>query len=388
MSFDYYAETKQLTYRDLQTKDRGRLWKKKRRLFTEETWALLGTLGLQSYEAVVKHIAHLPPYSFALHIPIMLTSPYLSRDDELFYIIENPVRKERVFGVPYVAASGWKGALRAALWQQLGKDGFKQSDSIKRLFGKAPESSGEHDEGQVGSLYLYPTFFNCTLSLEIINPHDRKTGVGKNPILMECVPTGAQGSLTLLYVPLAVPAQPAAVAADLRLLVDGVVAMLTIYGFGAKTSSGYGTAELEGEGKLAIRASLPEDPALAPVEEPSPAPDHEKARYLDAADNLKAEFRRADGSLKSEAEYQESIERKKKYGKKDKQLYDKAKKWWDREGRASWEQRTAELEQAPDPPEAPEPAAPDPTHTAPFATAEELRQLAERITAELEGHTQ
>lgn len=201
------------------------------------------------------NIAHLPPYSFALHIPITLTSPYLSRDDELFYIIENPVRKERVFGVPYVAASGWKGALRAALWQRLGQDEFKQSDSVKRLFGKAPESSEGHDEGQVGSLYLYPTFFDLSPTLEIINPHERQTGIGKNPILMECVPTGAKGALTLLYVPLAVPACPADVVADLRLLVDGLLDMLTVYGFGAKTSSGYGTATLDGTGTLAIHTA-------------------------------------------------------------------------------------------------------------------------------------
>jgi len=34
---------------------------------------------------------------------------------------------------------------------------------------------------------------------------------------------------------------------DLRLVIEGVKAMLTEYGFGAKTSSGYGVAEIEGE---------------------------------------------------------------------------------------------------------------------------------------------
>ncbi|NJL05795.1 MAG: hypothetical protein HC911_12995 [Chloroflexaceae bacterium] len=389
MSFDYYAEKKPITLRDLKEKDKGRLWQEKRRSFTKKTQALLGALGLHSYEAVVQHIATLPPYSFALHIPITLTSPYLSRDDELFYIIENPVRKERVFGVPYVAASGWKGALRAALWQQLGKDGFEQCDSVERLFGKESKSSAGHNEGQVGSLYLYPTFFDRPPKLEIINPHERQTGIGKNPILMECVPTGAQGALTLLYVPLAVPARPTDVAADLRLLVDGLLDMLTVYGFGAKTSSGYGTATLDGKGKVAIHASLPEAAAPASVEETPTASERGAARYLDAAGNLSPVFRQSDGSLKSEAEYEAAIKREKKYSKQDKQLYDKAKKWWEREGRAAWEQRTSEAEQAPAPPEEPEPpAAPAPTHTATFATAEELRQQAKRIAAALEGHTQ
>jgi len=48
------------------------------------------------------------------------------------------------------------------------------------------------------------------------------------------------------------------VAADLVVLAKGLRAMLTVYGFGAKTSSGFGVAEdrLAGEGRLVIRAEL------------------------------------------------------------------------------------------------------------------------------------
>jgi hypothetical protein len=57
----------------------------------------------------------------------------------------------------------------------------------------------------------------------------------------------------------------AEIAEDLQVLAKGIREMLTINGFGAKTSSGFGTAEdqLVGLGILAIRAKL--DSEAAPV---------------------------------------------------------------------------------------------------------------------------
>jgi hypothetical protein len=42
----------------------------------------------------------LPPFSFYLRIDFRLASPYLSRDDRIFSVTENPVRKDPVFGLP------------------------------------------------------------------------------------------------------------------------------------------------------------------------------------------------------------------------------------------------------------------------------------------------
>jgi len=205
----------------------------------------------------------------------------------------------------------------------------------------------------------------------------------RGPILMECVPQGAIGELVLLYVPFGPLEQGedkrrAKVAQDLEVLVKGVQVMLTIYGFGAKTSSGFGTAEdrLAGEGKLAIRAELAgEDTSVIAPPEPKP-PD--LPRYLESPTRLRPDLRRPDGSLKSEAEYQALIEsRGQKYAKKDKQLYNKAKGWWKREGR--------ELVQAP--PQEPEPE-PVPIETPPvseytFRTLSELPDLARRVAEAL-----
>ena len=51
-----------------------------------------------------------------------------------------------------------------------------------------------------GRAVFYPTFFN-KISLEIINPHDRKRRAGTNPIFYEIVPEGAEGNLQVIYIP-------------------------------------------------------------------------------------------------------------------------------------------------------------------------------------------
>lgn len=277
-----------------------------------------------------------------------------------------------------VAATSWKGALRSALWQL----GYKEdNEATIRLLGN-PRRGDEH---QAGRLYFYPTFFD-QIGLEVINPHSRKTSVGeRGPILLECVPQDEKGDLFLLYVPFGPLEQTeenrrAEVAQDLQVLANGVQAMLTTYGFGAKTSSGFGTTEdrLAREGKLAIRAELAGKATSAAAPQEPQQPD--LPRYLESPTRLHVDLRRSDGSLKPEAEYQALIKsRGQKYAKKGKQLYDKAKGWWEREG-----QKLAEAT-----PQGPEPE-PEPTLTETllvsgytFHTLSELCDLAQRVAGEL-----
>lgn len=295
-------------------------------------------------------LAWLPSLSFILYIPFRLQKPYLSKDERDFHLLDNPLRKEKVFQVPMVASTSWKGALRAALWQL----GYMEDHATTiRLLGNPRES----EEQQAGRLYFFPTFFN-QIELEVINPHDRKTGVGKRgPILMECVPAGATGELRMLYVPFGPSERSEAdrrreIAEDLEVLAQGVRAMLTTYGFGAKTSSGFGTTEdrLAGEGKLAIRDQLTGRATPASISLEAQPPD--LPRYLESPTRLHPDLRREDGSLKSEAEYQALIEsRGQRYAKKDRQLYEKAKNWWEREGKALTEASSSEPEPKPAPPE-------------------------------------
>jgi CRISPR-associated protein Cmr2 len=252
-----------------------RLWvEQQAQTFLQQRRKWMQQLGL---EPRLPDLTQLPPGAWALHLPFSLRHPYISRDDQTFHLLDNPLKKERIFKVPYVAAPGWKGALRAALWQL----GYRADhEATIRLFG----NPREREEQQAGRLYFFPTFFD-RLGLEVINPHDRKTGVGaRGPIVLECVPQGATGDFLLLYVPFGQPdqsedARRATIATDLQVVCEGVRAMLTTYGFGAKTSSGFGTAEeqLAGEGKLAIRARLVGE--SKPTPEPAPPETPAVAEY-------------------------------------------------------------------------------------------------------------
>jgi len=123
--------------------------------------------------------------------------------------------------------------------------GHQSKDAqVKRLFGNDKEVE-EPGDLQAGRLYFFPTFFTQK-SLEIINPHDRQRRVGKNPILIESVPIGADGVFTLLYLPFNSQVDKdkkslaEQVTEDLKLVAEALQKMLCEYGFGAKTSSGFG----------------------------------------------------------------------------------------------------------------------------------------------------
>jgi len=98
-----------------------------------------------------------------------------------------------------------------------------------------------------GRLMFYPTFFDL-IDVEVINPHSRKTTAGSHPIYIECVPIGAQGTFSLLYVPYDLIGRPEEVVKrqatkDLEVVAEGIKAMFLTYGFSAKRTSGYGVAE-------------------------------------------------------------------------------------------------------------------------------------------------
>jgi CRISPR-associated protein Cmr2 len=325
----------------------------------------------------------LPPSSFMLQVPFKLQKPYLSKDERDFYLMDNPLRREKIFKTPMVAAASWKGALRAAMVQQLvhwweslepvGKEaranrkGFvARRCQLARLFGTElgirEENNKQYldklgancmdkwfrryvkafmspDYSFVGRLYFYPTLFQ-EVGLEVINPHHRATGIPRRgPIPMECVPAAAKGYLTILYVPFGPAGKDEEknrelTAYDLQALAEGVKGMLGLYGFGAKTSSGFGTAQerLAGEGRLVLRVS----PSAGEVKRASLQQEKQHPdlpRYLEAPDQLIEELRRPDGTLKPEEEYRQWVENSgSKYKKGKQQLYAKAKAWWEREG--------------------------------------------------------
>lgn len=260
----------------------------------------------------------LPPYSWSLSFRFRLAKPYLSKDDVPLYIIDNPVRKEKTFKVPMVASSQWKGALHAAFVQRLMRESQALDEEpfaerrlqMALLFGdeqgEAPEGTSgtakyldelkeeaaslyrkklrEHfnhtDQKTLphhaGRLFFFPSYFN-DIGMEIINPHDRKTKTGKVPIYIESVPAGAEAAFTLLYVAhdrigAGEVSQRTHALADLRETMESLKEMFTLYGFGAKTSSGYGVAEeaLCAPSALVLNAEEPGGGVESPHQEREP----------------------------------------------------------------------------------------------------------------------
>lgn len=191
----------------------------------------------------------------AFEVTFTLATPWYSKDDRVFHVLDNPVRKDRLFGVPFMAAASWKGMLRwacrvhAGLLEHLsnGRKVEEWSDPywIAHLFGNE-KGEAEHETFQQGALVFYPTWFD-RIGFEVINPHSRKRRAGTQPIYYEVVPPKAQGTLTLLYAPL-----PNATARDgvkpaevVEKLLEAIEQLLTTYGISAKRTVGWGTAKID-----------------------------------------------------------------------------------------------------------------------------------------------
>jgi CRISPR-associated protein Cmr2 len=244
-------------------------------------------------------ITSFPFGSGALQFTFALRKPYISKDDADFYILDNPVKKEWVFKVPYMAPSQWKGALRAAMTVILAEQSSSMKDEtwlehrlqLTRLFGNEKDVGMDDERFEAfldlkrpdlvklyrerlkaysdtgflsGSVQFYTTFLD-RIGLEVINPHERETGVGKLPIYFECVPATTKdgkgkevrttGIFTLLYMTLYGPEMSLEEteeqsAQDMKALAKGIRAMMTRYGFGAKTSSGFGVADVNWKGAI------------------------------------------------------------------------------------------------------------------------------------------
>jgi len=322
---------------------------------------------------IIPDISMFPQGSWAVSFKFKLKKPHISRDDSDLYVIDNPVRKEWVFKMPYIAGSQWKGALRGTMVKQLVEkvDSFSDEEFAERRFRLALMFGDEKGEGELdglagyldnvkllficwnelhgnekfieflenyfyldwirsakfdrpddgrtikfshekhsislgldndktkvvltidnmnirefivkvenekigifipyaaslyrkkirkffdskdnempshsGWLCFYPTYFT-RIGLEVINPHDRETGAGAQPIYFECVPSGAEGDFVLLYVPLCRTGEDMDkikkhAILNLQLVANSIRAMMTQFGFGAKTSGGFGLAE-------------------------------------------------------------------------------------------------------------------------------------------------
>lgn len=199
----------------------------------------------------------------ALGVNFELVTPWYSKDDRVFHVLDNPVRKDRVFGVPFMSAASWKGLLRWACRIQAGlREHLEQGKRFKdwedpgwilHLFGN--EKRGEEYFHQ-GALVFYPTWFD-RIGFEVINPHSRERRAGTQPIYYEVVPgrrpkqdnaqefeEGGKGTLWLLYAPWPGMKPEADPKECLLKLLHAIETLLTTYGISAKRTVGWGTAKI------------------------------------------------------------------------------------------------------------------------------------------------
>lgn len=306
-------------------------------------------------------LSPLPIGSWFIQFTFTLAKPWISKDDDPLYVADsvNPVRKDKVFKVPMMAATSWKGRLRWTMMHtnlalkidELNVDIFAQRRFNQTLLfgdeqGEEPnETKGfsnyldslkpearpayerilrQHydlEENEAlphyrGRLYFFSSFFD-RIDVEVINPHPRDARAGKQPIYLECVPPGSMGVYSLLYVPFDLIGKDESeiqrqALADLQLVAHGLKDMFLTYGFGAKTSSGYGVAEEKVDGgimllNVAKLLDLQEDTSSVPQTYEPPKKDFLK--YMDESGNVKPEFKGGGkGDLMSNSEYKEKAE--------------------------------------------------------------------------------
>ncbi len=274
------------------------------------------------------HTKSLPKYSFTIWFKFKLQAPYFSKDDDEFYIIQNPVLKEKNFKVPKVRGSSWKGALAHAFRELfIDTDNREKIESFLRIFGAGSESIKalesyisdktkdlnklkekllefilfelglkvdktliekvknlktkddlleflknqiskklESNQSQLplefqthkGRAIFYPTYFD-RLSIELINPHDRRKRAGTIPIHYEVVPKDTEGIFQLIYIPFDGVLKEdnkleQEVSQDLKNLCEAIE-ILSDKGIGAKTKLGWGRFEIK-EKKICLNTEL------------------------------------------------------------------------------------------------------------------------------------
>lgn len=250
---------------------------------------------LESFSIIKEFVSpeNLPKYSIYLQIHFTLKKTYLSKDDDDFYIIDNPIVKDKVFKLPMVRPTTWKGALRFAaikvFEEELNKSNWKEKRSLLvRLFGNEKDTFENYlnkfianklgkdtnhvkeefekyfmEKGYVskeipsrsGRLFFYPTFFE-EISLDVITPLSRETKTPVHgPIYFETVPENSKGVFRLLYYPFDLIARgdkiESEIEEDLNLLSKALQKMFYEFGFSAKKSSGFGVIS-EFNGKVSI----------------------------------------------------------------------------------------------------------------------------------------
>ena len=234
------------------------------------------TAGLEQTSALLNGLPEaaqlrgLPGPAWLLRLRFQLEQPLTTRGDWAATPAEMAFRRDRALGVPMVAASGWKGALSAAC-EGLGvhrrKKDAAADATLTRLLGVF--AVNEDQPGAAGHLHFFPTVFDPSrLGTAILSPQDRAKRKGKDNTLVdfEIITAESEGDFGLLWFahdwdwPGGDWGEQA--REELQLSCRAVAEMFRRSGFGARVSSGYGTAndKLVGEGEIWTRLVAADEP--------------------------------------------------------------------------------------------------------------------------------
>lgn len=194
-------------------------------------------------------LAGFPKYSARLLLDFSLVSPLLTRDDEPFYLIDNPARKDHIFGSPYLSAAAVKGLSFDAYQRAFpAKTDLKnlehserilayrlQDESAKRLFGLADDGAND-DATQIGQLHFSPVWFK-KVQFIVLNPKDKQTSMGVVPIQMEAI-APQDGCVEVVYFSL--QSNESQARQDLARFLASLSHWWTALGLGGKRLAGYG----------------------------------------------------------------------------------------------------------------------------------------------------
>ena len=148
----------------------------------------LSRTGLNAAARTVQQaLAGFPRYSVRLLLTFRLLTPLLTKDDDPFYLFDNPARKDHLLGLPYLSAASLKGLSADAYqrafpnprpWLDLGNDdpnrtrAFRHADPhAKRLFGIADDGA---KIGEIG--YSFFGHYAPTLFLRLMPAMSRTSG--------------------------------------------------------------------------------------------------------------------------------------------------------------------------------------------------------------------
>lgn len=177
----------------------------------------------------------------AFVVPIILTAPFaVGLGNE--HPVENGFSFLSPYGLPYIAGSGIKGALRKAA-EEMELDKSK----IQTLFGKEDQENATR-----GALIFWDGFPKCNrMTVEVMTPHQSDYYQGKSSPHDQGTPTPIQ----FLAVPADTPMNLIIQCDTTRLkqqdydwqrkVIDIIKYASKWLGFGAKTSVGYGSFEIE-----------------------------------------------------------------------------------------------------------------------------------------------